>query len=141
MNKIVWSQIFETGIDTIDVQHQLLIDLINKASHLLRQEHSLENLQSIVNDMIRYTQYHFETEENLMHTHEYAIHMPKDYEMHIEEHCKFSTQVLDIHTQIREGTTIEREEIVNFLCEWLIDHIHHTDKKLGKFLENSMNDK
>ncbi len=126
--KIVWSSAFETGIEEIDKQHRLLVDTINQASNLLRDEYIQEDLRTIVNTLIRYTQFHFETEEQLMLDTRYSHQSPQDYEKHIEEHFEFSTKILEIHQQIQEGNTIEGEEIINYLCQWLVVHILNTDQ-------------
>ncbi|KIM06573.1 MAG: hypothetical protein KU38_12785 [Sulfurovum sp. FS08-3] len=132
--KIVWNSTFETGMEEIDRQHRLLVDTINQASHLLRDEYLQEDLRTIVNNLIRYTQFHFETEEQLMLERHYSHQSPHDYEKHIEEHFEFSTKVLEIHQQIQEGKSIEGEEIINYLCQWLVGHILHTDQVMVQTL-------
>jgi len=115
--KIVWSNTFETSIDEIDRQHRLLVDTINQTSHLLRDEYIQEDLRTIVNNLIRYTQFHFETKEKLMLDTHYSHQSPQDYEKHIEEHFEFSTKILEIHQQIQEGNSTKGEEIINYLCQ------------------------
>lgn len=135
--KIVWSSTFETGMEEIDRQHRLLVDTINQASNLLRDEYLQEDLRTIVNTLIRYTQFHFETEEQFMLDSQYSYQSPQEYEKHIEEHFEFSTKVLEIHQQIQEGKSIEGEEIINYLCQWLIGHILNTDQTMVQSIKKS----
>jgi len=137
-DKIKWNQIFEMGIVNIDDQHRVLVDTINKANHLLTNDYTIENLQEITKDLINYADFHFKTEEELMETYQYSSYMLEDYDMHIQEHREFSVKVQNIHDELVEGNSIERAEIINFLCQWLIDHTHTTDKKLGYFLEKNI---
>lgn len=133
-DKILWKSTFETGIEEMDDQHRRLVNTINKANYLLINEYTIENLQDITKDLLDYTLYHFQTEETLMYTYQYDTHTPDDYALHMQEHREFTSKVKDIHTTIQNGEMIGREEIINYLCEWLIDHINSTDKKLGSFL-------
>jgi hemerythrin len=60
---------------------------------------------------------------------------PQDYEKHIEEHFEFSTKILEIHQQIQEGNSTKGEEIINYLCQWLVVHILHTDQVMVQTIE------
>ncbi|MBN2826128.1 MAG: hypothetical protein JXQ76_12430, partial [Campylobacterales bacterium] len=84
-DKITWNQTLETGIVKIDEQHRTLIDTINKAHRLVSQNYSLQNIQSVMKDLIYYTQFHFETEEELMESSGYFDTRPNEYEQHIDE--------------------------------------------------------
>jgi len=133
-DKIRWSASFETGIEKVDEQHHTLIDTINKADKLLVDDYTIEHVQEVTKDLYDYVQYHFETEEQLMHTFEYDTHMREEFEKHIAQHREFSAKADAIRTKLGEGEIVEREEIINYLCEWLIHHIIHTDKKLSAFV-------
>ncbi|KIM06233.1 MAG: hypothetical protein KU28_09115 [Sulfurovum sp. PC08-66] len=65
----------------------------------------------------------------------YSHQSPQDYEKHIEEHFEFSTKILEIHQQIQEDNSIESEEIINYLCQWLVVHILHTDHVMVQTIE------
>jgi len=137
-DKIIWSEVYEMGIKKIDEQHHILVDTINKANNLLTDDYSIENLQEVAKNLIHYADFHFKTEEELMETYQYSSYMFEEYEVHIQEHREFAVKVQNIYDEFIEGNHIERAEIINFLCQWLIDHTHTTDKKLGYFLEKNM---
>ncbi|MEA2027427.1 MAG: bacteriohemerythrin [Campylobacterota bacterium] len=134
-DKVIWQDNFEIGLEEVDDQHHMLVDTINKANNLLVKDYTFKDLEDITNDLIHYALLHFETEEDLMHTYAYDTKKPKDYDIHTSEHHKFKARVTAIREDIKKGEFVEREEIINFLCQWLVDHTNKIDKKLGKFLE------
>ncbi|MBN2826180.1 MAG: hemerythrin family protein [Campylobacterales bacterium] len=136
-DKVLWSQAYEIGIEEVDNQHQGLVEIINKANHLLIGEYTSKELEDVITDLIDYTLEHFGMEEGLMHTHHFDSTKPQDYEKHIQEHREFSTKVEQIRDDLAHGKITQREEIINYLCDWLIRHTNRTDRVLGKFLEKA----
>jgi len=134
-DKVVWQDRFELGLEEVDDQHHMLVDTINKASNLLRGDYTSKEIEDVIKDLIEYSLLHFETEEDMMHDHAYDTKHPKDYDVHTSQHRKFKAKVSAIEEDIKKGKLVEGEEIINFLCQWLVDHTNKIDKKLGKFLE------
>lgn len=139
-DKIVWNEVYLMGIEKIDEEHRVFVDTINKANYLLTQECSIKNLQGITKDLSDYANFHFETEEGLMQTYKYSSHAPEDFKKHIEEHREFSAKIESLRDEINKGQCIDRSEIINFACQWLVDHIHNTDNKLADFLKKTMDE-
>lgn len=137
-NGIKWDNSYNTGVEDIDEQHRILVNTINEASEKLALDSSLESLEAITKDLLSYALYHFETEEELMAEHNYKAYSQEEYDTHMKQHRSFSAQVVAVRESIKSGKPIEKEELINFLTNWLINHINKTDKKLGAFL-NSVN--
>ena len=135
---IKWSKDYETGVAEIDDQHHILVNTLNEANELLTKSYSLENLQNITKDLLSYALYHFETEEELMQQYNYEEEEPKDYANHMKQHREFSTKVVEVRDSLKAGNLIGQEELISFLLNCLINHIHNTDKKLGGFLQTKM---
>ena len=127
---IVWDERLVTGIDKIDEQHQILINLFNEANTQLTADNSAEFLEYITRDLLSYALYHFETEEQLMQQCGYV----EEANAHIQQHRSFSAKVVAVRNAIKAGVLISREELLSFLNRWLIDHILNTDKRLAAFL-------
>ncbi|MDO9138937.1 MAG: bacteriohemerythrin [Methylobacter sp.] len=127
---IVWDERLVTGIDKIDGQHQILINLFNEANTQLTADNSAEFLEHITRDLLSYALYHFETEEQLMQQYGYV----DDAATHIQQHRSFSAKVVAVRNDIKAGVLISREDLLSFLNRWLIDHIFNTDKRLADFL-------
>ncbi|TAK63340.1 bacteriohemerythrin [Methylobacter sp.] len=131
---IVWNDRLVTGIDKIDEQHQILVNLFNEANTKLTVNNNAEFLEQITRDMLSYALYHFETEEELMQKYSYIEDTIEDMNTHIRQHRSFSAKVVAVHNDIKAGILISREDLLSFLNNWLIDHILNTDKQLAAFL-------
>ena len=83
----------------------------------------------IVDEMKKYAASHFATEEKHMKAHAYP-----DFVTHKAEHDKFVTKVLQVEKDCKSGKCAMSMDILNFLSNWLVDHIKGTDKKYGPFL-------
>lgn len=132
--KIVWSSEYETGVDDIDEQHQILVNTINEASQKLGEDASVESLETITRDLLSYALYHFEEEEEMMQKYDYKAYSLNEYESHMKQHRDFSAKVVAIRESIKEGNPICKDELIEFLTNWLINHINKTDKKLGAYI-------
>ncbi len=131
---IVWNDTLVTGIDKIDEQHQILVNLFNEANTKLTVNNSAEFLEQITRDLLSYALYHFEAEEGLMQKYGYTEDKVEDVATHIQQHRSFSTKVVAVRNDIKAGILISREELLAFLNGWLINHILNTDKRLAAFL-------
>lgn len=137
--KIVWSSDYDTGVEDIDEQHRILVNTINEAREKLSNDSSLEALENITRDLLSYALYHFETEEEMMQEHNYKAHSEEEYETHMKQHRDFSAQVVAVRESIKSGNPISKEDLIEFLMSWLINHINKTDKKLAIFLNSKQN--
>lgn len=131
---IVWNNTFEVGINEMDEQHRILVATLNEANERLNEDASISVLHNITKDLLSYALYHFETEEELMQKYDYRSKRPEEFEEHMRQHREFSAQMVHVHESIKSGHPIDKETLIGFLVNWLINHINKTDKKLGKFL-------
>lgn len=128
---IVWNESLMTGVESIDEQHQILVNMLNEANHRLTESSGRDVLEEIVRDLMSYALYHFDNEEEMMVENAYT---PEEQEAHFREHRSFSAKVSGLQQDLRQGKLISREELLSFLNGWLINHILHTDMQLAKFL-------
>lgn len=74
--------------------------------------------------MIKYTDYHFKTEEAFFEKYSYT---------EIEEHKKIHKSFVDKVVEVKEGPDSEKVtvsyDVMNFLRKWLLEHILHEDIK------------
>ncbi len=131
---IRWRDDYLTGIDRIDEQHKVLVNTLNEANVRLAARVTRDLLEQITRDLLSYALYHFETEESLMRAYGYPEQADIDAEQHLREHRGFSMRVVALRDGLRDGNLVTREELLSFLNNWLINHIQHTDKRLGDFL-------
>lgn len=124
-----WSPNLSVNIAEIDTQHKKLVDLINLLHDSMKEGKGKEVMGKILGDLADYTVYHFSTEEKLFEKYAYP-----EYARHKKEHEDLTKQVLDIKTKFTAGQTVLTMEVMNFLKNWLNNHIMQVDKKYSAFL-------
>jgi hemerythrin-like metal-binding protein len=129
MALITWSPMLAVGVKEIDDQHQKLVALVNQLNDAMHAGKGKEALSPVLNELVRYTAYHFGTEEKLMAKHTYASTTE-----HKAEHVKFVADVTAFKKKFESGNAMISTEIMNFLRDWLSKHILQTDKKFAKAL-------
>ena len=131
---LAWSDDFATGVAEIDEQHMILVHTLNEAAVKLAYDTSLETLEQITQDLLSYALYHFETEEELMQQYGYADGAGDSADLHLAQHRAFSAKVVSVRDGLKSGMKITADDLLEFLNNWLVNHILNTDKKLGAFI-------
>ena len=127
---ITWDSSIQFGIETIDRQHHRLVDLINKLHHAMRSRAGKSVLGSILEELAGYTVEHFHAEEKLM---EQAGYDKLDEHKRIHE--KLVKEVVDFQRQFKSGNATVSMDLMNFLSDWLINHIKGVDRKYVPLLK------
>ena len=128
MSKFIeWSNELSVGIEEIDVQHQVLVDLLNQIHEAIQQRHGAEVTQGIIEKLGEYTRVHFAVEESLMRLLHYT-----DYERHKSEHDKLIEQLTDLQGRLNAGKAVSFE-LAHFLKVWLTKHIMESDKRYAPY--------
>jgi hemerythrin-like metal-binding protein len=126
-----WHPDFATGIENIDSQHQVLLEILNRlAVHLAKQAPETLLLQTF-KELEAYTHYHFDTEEQL-----WAQAFPDDPEQlaHQSEHRRFIRKLGFMqHKRQTRPQQDQVPEMVAFLFQWLVTHILDGDLHLARF--------
>ena len=128
MALIKWDDSFSVKVAEIDRQHQKLISMINELNDAMKQGKGKDILGKIVNGLISYTATHFKTEENYFERFGYP-----DADQHKKEHIAFVQKVSDFKNGFEKGKLSLSIEVMNFLSDWLQNHIKGTDKKYSQF--------
>lgn len=133
---VAWQPVFSTGVAVVDDQHRVLIRMLNEASEKLTDSSPLAEYDKIVQGLLNYAGYHFQTEEKLMAEHGYEQERAAAAAAHIQAHRGFAEKVTAVKGQIQAGKRIPKADLEKFLADWLIDHILHTDKEMGAFIRD-----
>jgi hemerythrin-like metal-binding protein len=128
----VWNDQYSVGINEIDRQHKALMDMANELKFELDGKRSLKTARRILKGLIDYTATHFSYEEQLMDQTQYS-----EMESHKAIHRRLVEDVLEYNNRVERGDEQVLEELMDFIKEWLIDHIQKTDKVFGSHLQNS----
>ncbi len=129
-----WSDALTTGVDIIDKQHKMLINILNDANLCFRGNSNSDTQKKIIDDLVSYTVYHFDTEEELIEKFALYDDSPDDEIAHIREHRSFAGRVKEYQAAVYAGKPINYETVFSYLNSWLVNHVMGTDQKLGKFL-------
>ena len=131
MPLINWSSELSLEIEIIDLQHQQLIAMINALNDAMRLGKGKDVAEKIIEGLIDYTRTHFDTEERYFTKFGYPYTA-----QHVKEHIEFIKQAAQVQTDFVAGKLILSSEIINFLSDWLRDHIQGTDRKYVGFFHN-----
>jgi len=121
-----WNINFATGIKSIDEEHHEIVKMITKLQDSLDDGLVTHQLGMVLKDLVNYTKYHFSSEENFMS----QIHFP-GLEIHIKFHKELTENIIKILLNLKEGKTITSIDLIEFLKNWLTNHIINEDKKIG----------
>lgn len=118
---------YKLGIEHIDEQHKKLFELADKAYMLLKDDLSIDKYDKIVqilSELKEYTIFHFKSEEEYME----SINYKRIFTQKIE-HENFIKTLEDVdYNSIDAKQDESLVKILNFLNDWLIEHILKTDK-------------
>jgi hemerythrin-like metal-binding protein len=133
MDYISWDDSFLVGVEVFDNDHKYLVKLINNLHSGLMAGFGISEMTFILDDLVRYTNVHFKREEDLMKKHAYP-----DYDEHRGAHADLVRKVVDFQDQLKSGKKIFSLELMNFLKDWLLNHILKTDKRYSVFFGQRM---
>lgn len=119
-----WTEDLQVGIAAIDGDHKKLVQLINDLHEAMTQGRGKAVLGKTLDDLIRYTQEHFQREEQLMQRAGYS-----DYARHKQEHEQLVQEVVALREKFNSGNLMLSVQVSGFLRDWLTNHIMKTDKK------------
>ena len=121
---IEWTDELSVGIEEIDEQHRVLVDLVNEMHQAITDQRGSEVVSDILEKLADYTRIHFAVEESLMRILQYP-----DYEPHKEQHEKLIAHLRELRGKVESGQTAIGFELMHFLRNWLTQHILGTDKE------------
>ena len=121
-----WNSAFETGITRIDIQHKVIVKVLNELYNVVIINKEEEKIDEILNELVQYTICHFGEEEKIFDKYNYI-----DKKEHQLIHSKFKKELEDIISKRKDNSIAV--ELISFLKDWLIDHIMNTDQEYVKF--------
>ncbi len=130
MSLLEWSKEFETGIAVIDADHKKLVKMANTLNDAMKSGHGKDVMGKLLVDLANYTVSHFQNEEKLMKQYAYT-----DTVAHTHQHEDLKAQVIDIVEKHKTGAVTITLKVMNFLRDWLINHILKSDKVFAEFLK------
>ena len=133
MPLILWNESLTTEIPLIDEQHKILIDKINTLYDSIVIEAEYPNLEMMLDSLIDYTCFHFDTEERFFDKYRYPEKLK-----HKTEHIEFKNTINNYFERLLEDKECLALEILNYLNLWLVQHIMHVDKDYVTYLKEKI---
>jgi hemerythrin len=88
----------------------------------------------IIDELEKYSNYHFANEETLMKKANFD-----EIDEHVIQHQIFRQKIDDFKTSIRFGSSMLQSEIIDFLRKWLLKHIMECDAKYVPSIKEYLN--
>lgn len=123
MALIEWSPSLSVGIAEIDVQHKQLVAQINQLHDAMLAGKGKDAVAPVLRELGRYVGTHFACEEKYMQQFKY----PK-FPEHKAQHVELTNKAKDLITKFEAGQVALSTDLMNFLRDWLSNHIKGTDK-------------
>lgn len=125
-----WGDKLKLGIDQIDVQHKELVKMVNELHRAMKMKMGAKQAGQILTGLADYTVSHFKTEETLFEKHQYP-----ERDAHKKEHDDLVAKVVEFKQEFDGGRAALSMELMEFLTDWLRNHILKTDKAYAPFLK------
>lgn len=128
---IEWNNNLSVKVLEIDAQHKQLVQMINDLHAAMKLGQGRDIVGKIIADMISYADKHFKMEEHYFDKFSYP-----DAAMHKQEHKLFSQRVKEFKRQYDTNSTSLSVEVIDYLSNWLVNHIKKTDKAYSDFFNS-----
>lgn len=130
MKAFIWDARFETGLTTVDQQHEHLVEVVNQLGEMLAVGNALkeDELQEMFHQLAQYAHRHFADEEHLMA--ETGIDS-RHLQLHALHHRQFVEQVVSMWNS-RSSLAHPAETMHGFLAAWLTVHILGEDQVMAR---------
>ncbi|MDH4129145.1 MAG: bacteriohemerythrin [Spirochaetota bacterium] len=130
---VTWNDSLNINIDIVDNQHKKLIDYINKLHANMKMGRAFKVMSKIIEGLVDYTVTHFTSEEKLMLDNKYP-----NYKDHKSQHVKFVEQMTEFKGKFFKKEVGLTPEVLDFLQDWLVNHIKGSDKLFGSYLKKNI---
>ncbi|MBF0201265.1 MAG: bacteriohemerythrin [Desulfamplus sp.] len=130
-NLITWGPKLETGIKEIDEQHRKLVDMVNALHRAMKMRIGIEKSGAVLDDLAKYTVYHFAHEEKLFKKYEYHEAVE-----HKKLHEDLVSKVVAFQKEFKSGKASLSVDLMTFLTKWLKNHIMKCDMKYAPFFKS-----
>ena len=124
MSGFEWKEEYSVGVELIDTQHKMFVGILNDLYAAIMAQKEDLILDDIFDQLVKYTEFHFQTEERYFDEFHY-----EGSEEHKAEGARLGADIAGLREKKegrRKRSPFERRD---FLEAWLIEHIMDMDKK------------
>lgn len=124
-----FSDEYQIGVDIIDHEHKHIFEILERADNLLRswsENDKLDGFISVFDELIAYSEIHFEDEEAYMQSINYD-----GYEAQKRVHDAFIAKMEEVDLEKVDGDIRDyMESLIEFSLGWMVNHVLHMDSKI-----------
>jgi hemerythrin len=130
---MLWDKSFEIGCELVDNQHRELVALVSGFEGAVHGKVTGQQLAEVLKFIVNYTRHHFSSEEAFMEKISYP-----ELANHKKIHDELINKVTKILLDLKSGKKPEPEFLLNFLIDWVKDHVLEEDRKIGEFYQKEI---
>ena len=128
-----WNASLETGQMLMDLEHRLLFLLFRRLDVAVKTGHPRAAVNHIVNEVIRFVEFHFVSEENIMRETGYP-ELLEHQALHAE-----LLATLRVHASKVVGHSELPADLLAFINRWQVEHIAYHDQHMALYVRDSAN--
>ena len=129
MNYLQWREEFSIGVDSVDFEHQELMDMINIIYAELDNRRDVEEIKQTMGEVHAEISAHFALEERIMR---YARYV--EFEEHKNDHENLLDQIRTMMDAIENDPEHALDDLSEALADWFRGHFVTFDARLHKGL-------
>ncbi|MBF0449803.1 MAG: bacteriohemerythrin [Candidatus Magnetomorum sp.] len=127
-----WRHDYSVNVEEMDNQHKEMFNAANELYEASQGDSGKEVLLDALDFLIRYTEVHFHEEEKLMRSKNFP-----DLESHQKKHAYLIKQIKSFQTKYCSDEIKIGSELIDFLKDWIVNHILREDRQYGQWLTKS----
>ena len=125
MKYLKWRDQFSVGVDSVDYEHQNLMDMINAIYAELEDQRDIAEIEKTISDVHAEISAHFALEERLMRNAGYA-----EYAAHKDDHEELLDQIRSMMDAIENDPVPALDVLSEKLSDWFSGHFATFDARL-----------
>lgn len=122
-----WNSNFEIGLEDIDDQHRVLVDILNRLAWHFVSSSPEEDSAQLLDELLAYASYHFEYEESIWQK---SFGQSEILRNHKDTHQAFFTRI----ETLRQSTAPKEDflaDLFDYVTRWLAYHILESDRRMA----------
>lgn len=122
-----WNDSLKIGIPLLDLQHQQLLDQMDRLLEAMESKKGVQELKFILSFLKMYVNNHFTYEQSCMELYKCPVACQNE-----NAHAKFLRILLEVDQQIEQQQSFELigAKVKRELLHWFVNHIQSVDTKL-----------
>lgn len=126
-----WRDEYSIGVEEIDAQHKRFVSIMREAYAVGNASQQDPAVIKVVDELTKYTQFHFQSEEQLMRLYFYPKYVDQK-----KEHDRILKELESRLTEIRRNNA-GLASLLLFLIKWFVNHTTYEDRMMGEFISKA----